>query len=519
MSSGWAGRRSGDWNATDDSLHAASFRIVGSDGDAKMSSGGPNCATRRSRPMGSGDGAGIEFLMRSLSNLGDDPHPTVLDSAVRTFADGIAGANGELDDIRLAVVRDAAITTLRGFGVKNAAGVVDAAIRSRTKVEPTADAPGLALADPEPWPGPIDAERLADDIRAAFRRHLALPDGADVALALWALHAHAHDAFVVSPVLGITSPEKRCGKSTLLHVLHGVVPRGLPASNITAASLFRAVEKFRPTLLIDEADTFLRDKEELRGIINSGHTRASAIVIRSVAVGDDFDARVFSTWGPKAIALIGTLPDTIHDRAIIIEMRRRGVGEHVERLRLDRTGALDALRRQAWTWAQDHLDVLRAADPAVPDELHDRARDNWRPLLAIADLIGGAWPALARSAALRLVGQDDDDGSVRTLLLNDLYRLFHDCGEDRLSSAEIVDALTEREDRPWPEWRNGKPITGRGVAKLLKPFGVTPSVMWIREKSRRGYDRADFADAFARYVRTDDDHDRIEREAIQAEGA
>ena len=89
---------------------------------------------------------------------------------------------------------------------------------------------------------------------------------------------------------------------------------------MTAAALFRAVEQFRPTLLVDEADTFLRDRDDLRGVLNSGHLRASAVVVRTV--GDEHEARLFSTWAPKAVALIGTLPDTLADRSIILSMRR-----------------------------------------------------------------------------------------------------------------------------------------------------------------------------------------------------
>jgi hypothetical protein len=108
-----------------------------------------------------------------------------------------------------------------------------------------------------------------------------------------------------SPLLALTSPEKRCGKTTTLSLLTRLVPRPLLSSNISPAALFRIVEKYCPTLLIDEADSFLRDKEELRGILNSGHTRDAAYVVRTV--GDDKEPCRFSTWAPKAVALIGRL--------------------------------------------------------------------------------------------------------------------------------------------------------------------------------------------------------------------
>ncbi len=361
----------------------------------------------------------------------------------------------------------------------------------------------IALVDPEPWPDLVDGAQLLTDLVDTFERFLGLPDKAVEAFALWTIHAHAHAASDISPLLGLTSPEKRCGKTTALHVLSAVVPRPLPASNVTAAALFRAVEKFRPSLLVDEADRFLRDRAELLGILNSGHHRANAWVLRTV--GDDHEPRVFSTWAPKAVALIGNLPDTLADRSITIPMRRRRPDEVVERLRLDRLGELEPLRRMGWRWAQDHEDELRQADPDVPGQLHDRAADNWRPLLAIADLAGAEWPDRARKAALTLAGLGDgDDGSVRTLLLRDLHVLFEERGTDRLSSQDIVNALVRMEDRPWPEWGRGqsrKPLSMPGLAKLLRPFGVGPRVVKMPDGSTpRGYLRKELTDSWSRYL-------------------
>lgn len=219
--------------------------------------------------------------------------------------------------------------------------------------------------------------------------------------------------------------------------------------------------------------------------------------------GDDHEPRVFSTWAPKVVALIGELPDTLADRSITIPMRRRNPTETVERLRLDRLGELEPLRRMAWRWARDHENELREADPSVPPGLHDRAADNWRSLLAIADLAGGEWPNRARETALALAGgADDDDGSVRTLLLRDLKEIFEKRGTDRLSSQDIVATLERMEERPWPEWgRSRKPLSKTGLAKLLKPFGVRPKTVKMPDGSTpRGYRRDELDESWSRYL-------------------
>lgn len=353
----------------------------------------------------------------------------------------------------------------------------------------------LAIADVEPWPEPVDGRDLLNAIVEALRAHMVMPDGAVEAVALWVLHTYAYASAYVSPLLAITSPEKRCGKTTLQTLLQALVARPLSASNITPAALFRSIEKWRPTLLIDEADTFMRNSDDLRGIINSGHSRATAHVVRTV--GDNHEPTSFSTWAPKAIALIGKLHGTLADRSVHIELRRRLPGDVVERVRLDRLEQFKRIQRQAARWAQDMEGDLRHADPEIPDTLHDRAADNWRHLLAIADAVG--FGEQARTIAVRLQGPVEDD-SAGVQLLDDMATLFSRHGP-KLTTARLLDDLHHMEDRPWPEWRSGKPITARQVVRLLKGYGIRPKQVRVGETAGvSGYRREDFEDAFARYL-------------------
>ena len=366
----------------------------------------------------------------------------------------------------------------------------------RLRYEIGADVHGGFLEDPVPWPAPVNGAGLLDFLAATVRKHVVTPLLAPETLALWIMHAHAHAAWTISPLLAATSPTPECGKTTLLTLIGALVPRPVAASNITAAALFRAIEKWHPTLVIDEADTFLKDSDELRGVVNSGHNRAGAFVIRTS--GEDHDPQSFSTWAPKAIALIGGLPPTLDSRSIHVELRRLAAGEVVEPLRGDRLEHLEPLRRMAWTWAQDHLAELGAADPVLPEGLRGRTADNWRPLVAIADVAGGDWPVKARQAAEKLsAGRNEQSAGV--MLLDDIRGLFSNRNTDRLTSAEIVDALGKREDRPWSEWRSDKPITARQLARLLEPFGVHPTTIRTHTGTAKGYHHVDFADAFLRY--------------------
>jgi len=150
----------------------------------------------------------------------------------------------------------------------------------------------LELATPEPWPEPVNGAVLVAQLTAAIRKYVVLTENDGLIVALWVLHSYCFDAVPCRPRLAITAPEKRCGKTTLLDVIALLVLKALATANISAAATFRTIEVARPTLLIDEADTFLGESEELRGILKSGH-RSGGQVIRTV--GDDFEPRAFST--------------------------------------------------------------------------------------------------------------------------------------------------------------------------------------------------------------------------------
>jgi len=386
-------------------------------------------------------------------------------------------------------------------GAESFFALVDAAkpITDTSRPEKPKQGQEVQFDEPEPWPEPVDGAALLDDVADTFTRYLALPTFAASTLALWTLHAYTFDAHFTSAILAVTSPAKRCGKTILLIIMGAVAPRPLFAANVTPAVLFRTIEKYSPTLLIDEGDTFLRDNDELRGVLNSGHTRKTAKCIR--AVGEDHDPRAFSTWCPKAIALIGRLPGTLEDRSIQIAMRRRTPNERVHRLRQDKIDAECLnLRRKAVRWAEDHLLVLRDADPAVPDGLHDRAADCWRPLFAVADAAGEHWPARAREAAHAVCATaTDDDASSR--LLDDIRTIFAVEGDpDVLGSSTIVEKLIAMDDRPWAEWSHGRPITTAKLSRLLSGYGIhSAGVVRIGNKTPRGYRRCAFEDAWNRY--------------------
>lgn len=449
-------------------------------------------------PAGEGQQETVAQILEQagLSQLRKGASIEEIEEALRKLTASAGGA----DSIRRVALRSEAIACLANAGVTSPARFIDAALKEFRSEGGNGEGRELLFIDLEPWPDPVDGEQLLRELAAFFERFVVLPKGGAAALSLWVLHTYALAAAYISPILAIVSPEKRCGKTVLLDVLFRLVWRPITVANITAASLFRAVEKWTPTLLVDEADSFLTGNDELRGVINSGHRRDTAKVIRTV--GDEHEPRVFSTWGAKAIALIGRLPATLEDRAILLPMKRRTPGEQVERFRPENVSAeLEVIRRKSARWAADNLGTLREFDPSVPEALNDRAQDNWRPLLAIVDAIGGPWPNQARKAAVLLSSQSNAvETSAAVQLLADLRDFFQETNQDFLASEDVVEKLLKMEERPWGEWKKGKPITKIQVAALLRKFGIRPKQHWHDSGPARGYERADLTDAFNRYL-------------------
>ncbi len=149
----------------------------------------------------------------------------------------------------------------------------------------------------------------------------------------------------VTTDIGIESPEKRCGKTTLLSLLNELANRAVAASNISPPAFFRVIEDLAPTLLIDEVDTFLKGNDQLKGILNAGYKKKTAFVLRAAPSQPSSEEtegetttqpaviKRYSCWCPKALAKIGAFPDTLADRCIIIRMQRKTSKEQCDRSR------------------------------------------------------------------------------------------------------------------------------------------------------------------------------------------
>jgi len=361
------------------------------------------------------------------------------------------------------------------------------------KAERTFEASSLTIAD------------ILDEISQVLNAHLVIAPEQRVLVALWTAHTFKVGEFQHTPRLAITAPEKQCGKSTLLNLISELTSEPHKTDNITAASMFRRIEANpRVTFLIDEADTFLPENNEMRNIINSGFERQGSVT-RSIKKNGEWVPSDFLTFCPVAIASIGSLPATIADRSIPISLKRRAYDEKVERLRHG-DPLLKKLKEQLLAWGQS-ADLADYMNPEIPTALSDRQGDISVPILTIADSAGGEWPEKARKALLAVFIKrrtNEDTLGIGSSLLADIRDIFASAGQGFLSSQTICKLLAEKEGQPWPDYDRGKPINPNLLARLLAPFDIRPTNKRTEKGVLKVYQKSDFFDAWKRYTQNGD---------------
>jgi putative DNA primase/helicase len=364
---------------------------------------------------------------------------------------------------------------------------------------------GVNLPDVELWPEPVNGAEVLAQTADTFRQYIALTDGAADVLALWCAHTHGFNAFICSPRLNISSPEKCCGKTTLRDVVAEFVPRSVLTENLSVAVLFRLVEAHTPTILADEYDSWINDKEELRGLLNAGHRRGASVLR---CEGDGNEVRAFAAYAPAVLCGIGALPGTLQDRSIIVKLERAKPTELHTRFDPRHTEREQELCRKLARWVADNVAQLEAADPFLPDGVFNRLADNWRPLFAIAEIAGSDWPQRCATAFAKLTSRDDAEAQgIGAVLLTDIRQVLAENGVERIFSRVLVGSLSEMKERPWPEAQRGKPITERWVARQLARFGIHSKTLRIGEDRAKGYETADFTETFERYIPNQEQND------------
>ncbi len=349
------------------------------------------------------------------------------------------------------------------------------------------------------WPD-VDGAELLAEIRSFVGHYMVLPSDevADL-IAVWVLHTHAIHSAYATPYLRITSATAACGKTVLMEILTTLVRCGWHAVNPSAAVLYRKIDRQRPTLLLDEMDNYpLDDRRDALAVLNAGYKRGAKID----RCKENGDLESFSAFCAKAYAGIDErrLIDTLLSRSITIRLEKRLMSDRIEPwIGQDCEELAEPLRERAAAWADQNVGHLEKR-PELPEGFINRAAEVWRPLVAIGDRAGDHWPKRIRRAAevLATGGDGNDERDERIELLSDIRGAFG--ANLTITTAQLCDYLNGVEDGPWAARRKDQGLDPRGLARMLRPFGIRPKQVRVGDKTLKGYHGEQFEAVFAAYL-------------------
>jgi Protein of unknown function (DUF3631) len=357
----------------------------------------------------------------------------------------------------------------------------------------------------------MQASSLLRDIEELLSRFLVVTEAQRCVLATWALATYVADRQDFAPYVSITAPEVQSGKSRVLEMLALLCRDPLGPMVSVSEPIFRSLDERMRTLLLDEAHTIFNGNQEraeaLLGILSGGFEADAGGVLRYVPAGKTYVERQFRTYGPKAIAGIGDLPETLTTRAVPIRMRKASPEEmqSVERYSLanKRRAKADAarLRQRMQDWASG----VELGEPEVPNFGTDRRDDISEPLCAVADAIGEGL-RVRQALAEVYTGSVGHLNGISNDLLRDVVEVFESFPEEvrGLRSSTICERLAEIEAAPWKSIiRDTLPINPAMLSRMLEPYGLRPRVMRAESdwhKRERGYTREEIMKAAAVWV-------------------
>lgn len=372
----------------------------------------------------------------------------------------------------------------------------------QAKLNPLSD---LLASKDNPHCGELNADQLMEDLIAFIKNYVVLSDHSAMASALWIVHTWCYQCFDRTPLLLINAPERECGKTQLLKLVKLFAYSPLETANITTASLFRIIGEYQPTLLIDEADTFMKGREEMSGIINHGYDKGGYVLrLEPDPKTGAHQCRMFPVFAPKALAGIALerhLQPATMSRGIQVLMRRKTKDDVVQRLRHVDPEAVTHIRSRILRFVRDNIAVLTSTKMELPEQLGDRQQDCWEPLLTIAYIFGAAWRDKAVEAALKICAETDPPKTSSNQLLEDIREVLQGHQGLHIASAQLLELLCGHPDMDWCRYNHGQALTARQLAKFLASYEIKPKTVRLgASHTPKGYEIRQFQQAFDRYL-------------------
>jgi hypothetical protein len=359
--------------------------------------------------------------------------------------------------------------------------------------------------DMEQYPGDVVGHDVLDEALARLMRHMHMDYHEAAICVLWVAHTHVFNLFSHTPRLIIDAPESECGKTVLLHHMLGSwVNKRLTADNVSPAVYFRIIEAQKPTFMIDEVDSWLKQDNDLLGSLKSGF-EPQGVVLR--CEGDAHAVRQYSVYAPVAMAGIQIsqkLPKPVVNRGMIITLERAKdeVAEADAFKRKKHAPGIKTIGAKLAKWVRGAEQQIAATDPQLPDGMINRDEDKWLPMFTLAEVADGDWPARIMQAYTRSIHTHEPSKSE--LFLMDVKAVMPEMGN--IHTADLIIDLCGLEDSRYIEYNfkayeaEKKKIQPVQIARLLKKYKVQAKDVRMGTSVKRGYSGDELRKVFARYI-------------------
>ena len=328
----------------------------------------------------------------------------------------------------------------------------------------------LLPSQPEEYGTPSD---LVQEIRAFIHRLVDVGPVYEQIASHYVLFSWVYDGFAELPYLRVRG-DAGSGKTRFLLTVGALCYKPIFASGASTVSpIFRLLDTFKGTLVVDESDWRQSDERaEIVKILNNGNGRGFP-VLRSEANGrGEFNPRAYVVFGPKLIATRGFFDDrALESRCLTEDMGQQRLRDDIP-INLPESVAQDALtlRNKLLLFRFRTLPKCHANENFVDRTIEPRLNQIFVPLLSIIDddRVREQLKELARRHQHDLVTERGMSTEAQVLdVINELLLLTD---EPRLSIKQITEQFIERYGEDYERKVSNKWIGGI----LRKRLGLKP---------------------------------------------